>query len=46
MGHGAALGSLERGDSALVPVAVGAYRIAAEQEPAALVKVELPPYAI
>ena len=42
---GTALGSLERGESALVPVGVGAYRIAAEREPAALVKVELPPYA-
>jgi hypothetical protein len=28
-----------------VPVGVGAYRVVADQEPTALVKVELPPYA-
>ena len=38
------LGLLERGDSALVPALVGAYRVAAIDEPAQLVKVELPPY--
>jgi mannose-6-phosphate isomerase class I len=46
--HGAdgrVLGTLERGESALVPVGVGAYRVAAEGETAALVKVDLPPYA-
>ena len=42
---GRVLGSLERGESALVPVGVGAYRVAAEGETAALVKVDLPPYA-
>jgi len=42
---GHALGTLERGESALVPVGVGAYRVAAESEAAALVKVDLPPYA-
>jgi len=43
--NGHALGTLERGESALVPVGVGAYRIVAEGEAAALVKVDLPPYA-
>ena len=38
------LGTLERGESALVPAAVGAYRVVADGEPAALVKVDLPPY--
>ena len=42
---GAEIGSLERGESALVPVGVGAYRVVAVDEPAELVKVELPPYA-
>jgi len=42
---GRALGNLERGESALVPVGVGAYRVVADDEPAALVKVDLPPYA-
>jgi hypothetical protein len=39
------LGFLERGESALVPAGVGAYRVAAIDEPTELVKVELPPYA-
>jgi mannose-6-phosphate isomerase class I len=42
---GRALGTLERGESALVPVGVGAYRVAADGEAAVLVKVDLPPYA-
>jgi mannose-6-phosphate isomerase class I len=42
---GTRLGVLERGESALVPVAAGAYRVVAEEEPALLVKVDLPPYA-
>jgi mannose-6-phosphate isomerase class I len=41
---GAALGTLERGESALMPANVGAYRVVADDEPAALVKVDLPPY--
>jgi mannose-6-phosphate isomerase class I len=40
---GRALGTLERGESALVPAGVGAYRIEADA-PAAVVKVTLPPY--
>jgi mannose-6-phosphate isomerase class I len=43
---GAVVGRLRRGESALVPVGVGAYRVAADEEPAAVVKVELPPYAV
>jgi mannose-6-phosphate isomerase class I len=42
---GSELGSLERGESALVPAQVGDYRIDAVEEPVLLVKVELPPYA-
>ena len=42
---GVELGALERGESALVPVDVGAYRVVADGMPAALVKVDLPPYA-
>jgi mannose-6-phosphate isomerase class I len=38
------LGTLERGESALVPVRVGAYRLVAAHGPALLVKVDLPPY--
>ena len=38
------LGTLERGESAFPPGAVGAYRIVAEAEPAAVVRVSLPPY--
>jgi mannose-6-phosphate isomerase class I len=42
-GDGRELGTLERGESALVPVNVGAYRIVAVGAPSALVKVDLPP---
>jgi hypothetical protein len=42
---GVELGALERGESALVPVNVGGYRVVADGMPAALVKVDLPPYA-
>jgi mannose-6-phosphate isomerase class I len=38
------MGTLERGESAFAPAAVGAYRILAEVEPAAVVRVSLPPY--
>ena len=38
---GYALGSLDRGESALVPVGVGAYRVHAREEPAEVVKVNL-----
>jgi mannose-6-phosphate isomerase class I len=41
---GDVLGTLERGESALVPAGVGAYRLAADGGPATLVKVDLPPY--
>ncbi|HUQ52257.1 MAG TPA: type I phosphomannose isomerase catalytic subunit [Gammaproteobacteria bacterium] len=43
-GGGELLGTLERGESALVPARVGAYRVAADGERASLVKVDLPPY--
>ena len=43
-GDGAVLGTLERGESALVPALVGAYRIVADGELAVLVKADLPPY--
>jgi hypothetical protein len=42
---GGVVGRLARGDSAIVPLGVGAYRVVADDEPAALVKVDLPPYA-
>jgi hypothetical protein len=42
---GVALGALGRGESALVPVNVGAYRVSAVDTPTELVRVELPPYA-
>jgi hypothetical protein len=42
---GEELGTLERGESAFVPLHVGAYRVVADGAPAALVKVNLPPYA-
>ena len=42
---GVVVGRLRRGESALVPAGVGAYRVVADEEPAAVVKVELPPYA-
>jgi hypothetical protein len=37
---GAMVGRLARGDAALVPIGVGAYRVAADLEPAAVLKVE------
>jgi hypothetical protein len=40
---GSELGALERGESALVPAGVGAYRVEADA-PAAVVRVTLPPY--
>jgi mannose-6-phosphate isomerase class I len=43
--RGEPIGALARGESALVPVHVGAYRIVATEQPALLVKVEVPPYA-
>lgn len=43
--NGRELGTLERGESALVPVGVGAYSLSASTASAALVKVDLPPYA-
>jgi len=39
------LGTLARGESALVPIGVGAYRVAVDVEPVEIVKVDLPPYA-
>jgi mannose-6-phosphate isomerase class I len=42
---GTVVGRLARGESALVPIGVGAYRVVADQEPALVVKAELPPYA-
>jgi len=39
---GAVVGRLVRGDSALVPIGVGAYRVAADAEPAEILKVEIP----
>jgi hypothetical protein len=39
---GAVVGRLARGDSALVPIGVGAYRVAADTEPAEILKVEIP----
>lgn len=38
------LGALERGESAFVPAGIGAYRVVAEAEPSAVVRVSLPPY--
>ena len=38
------IGTLERGESAFAPAGVGAYRIVAEDTPAAVVRVTLPPY--
>jgi hypothetical protein len=37
---GAVVGRLARGDAALVPIGVGAYRVAADREPAAVLKAE------
>jgi mannose-6-phosphate isomerase class I len=42
---GEELGTLERGESAFVPLRVGAYRVVADRSPVELVKVDLPPYA-
>jgi mannose-6-phosphate isomerase class I len=39
---GAVVGRLARGDSALVPIGVGAYRVAADVEPAEVLKVDVP----
>jgi mannose-6-phosphate isomerase class I len=41
---GEAIAILERGESAFVPARVGAYRVRALDEPAAVVRVSLPPY--
>ena len=41
---GGEIGSLERGESALLPVAVGAYNVAADGGPATVLRVTLPPY--
>jgi hypothetical protein len=38
---GAIAGRLERGDAAIVPIGVGAYRVAADREPASMLKAEL-----
>ena len=38
------IGAVERGESVFVPAGVGAYRIVADDEPAAVVRVTLPPY--
>jgi mannose-6-phosphate isomerase class I len=39
---GAVVGRLARGDSAIVPIGVGAYRVAADVEPAEVLKVDVP----
>ena len=39
---GAVAGRLARGDSAIVPIGVGAYRVAADREPAMVLKAEIP----
>ena len=41
---GGELGTLESGESAFVPARVGAYRVVAEDSPALVIKVTLPPY--
>jgi mannose-6-phosphate isomerase class I len=38
------IGTVERGESAFVPAGVGAYRVVADREPVAVVRVTLPPY--
>ncbi|HEY3515918.1 MAG TPA: type I phosphomannose isomerase catalytic subunit [Gammaproteobacteria bacterium] len=38
------IGTVERGESAFVPVGVGAYRVVADGGPASVVRVALPPY--
>ncbi len=40
---GALVGRLASGDSALVPIGVGAYRVVADAEPAEVLKVSVPP---
>jgi mannose-6-phosphate isomerase class I len=39
---GAVVGRLTRGDSAIVPIGVGAYRVAADVQPAEVLKVDVP----
>ena len=39
---GALVGRLASGDSALVPIGVGAYRVVADAEPAEVLKVSVP----
>jgi hypothetical protein len=39
---GTIAGRLERGDSAIVPIGVGAYRVVADREPASVLKAEIP----
>jgi hypothetical protein len=39
---GTIAGRLTRGDSAIVPIGVGAYRVAADREPASVLKAEIP----
>jgi hypothetical protein len=39
---GAVAGRLARGESAIVPIGVGSYRIAADREPASVLKAEIP----
>jgi mannose-6-phosphate isomerase class I len=41
---GEAIATLERGESAFVPAGVAAYRILAVDEPAAVIRVSLPPH--
>ena len=38
------IGTVERGESAFVPAGVGAYRVVADREPVAVVRVTLPPH--
>jgi mannose-6-phosphate isomerase class I len=42
--NGSELGTLERGESAFIPAAVGAYSLSAESAPASVLRVLLPPY--
>jgi mannose-6-phosphate isomerase class I len=41
---GEPIATLERGESAFVPAGVGAYRVVAGAEPAAVIRVSVPPY--
>jgi mannose-6-phosphate isomerase class I len=41
---GSEIGTLERGESAFIPAAVGAYSVSAESAPATVLRVTLPPY--